>query len=43
MEHPGVTVSGVSSVTVGASITYSEGDPTYVAGGELVISIEANR
>lgn len=43
MRHPGVTVSGVSSVAVSATIAYSEGDATWVGGGALTISIEANR
>lgn len=43
MRHPGVQVSGVSSVPVNATIAYSEGDPTWVGGGALTISIEANR
>lgn len=43
MRHPGVTVSGVSSVAVSATIAYSEGDATWVGGGALTISIESNR
>lgn len=41
--HPGVQVSGLSSVTVSADIAYQAGDPINVGAGELVISIELNR
>lgn len=43
MRHPGVSVTGVSSVAVSATIAYSEGDPTWVGGGALTISVESNR
>lgn len=41
--HPGVSVTGVSSVAVSATLAYSEGDPVYVGAGELTIDIESNR
>lgn len=43
MRHPGVTVSGVSSVPVSATIAYSEGDATWVGGGALTIEVASNR
>lgn len=43
MRHPGVQVTGVSSVAVSATIAYSEGDPTWVGGGALTIQVESNR
>jgi len=43
VRHPGVTVTGVSSVAVSGSIAYVDGDPTWVGGGALTVSIEANR
>jgi len=43
MEHPGVTVTGVSSVAVSAQIVYSEGDPVYVGGGEMNVEVTSNR
>lgn len=43
MRHPGVLVTGVSSVTVSGAIVYSEGDPTWVGGGALTIEVIANR
>lgn len=41
--HVGVSVTGVSSVPVGASVAFQPGDPAYIGGGVLVIEIEANR
>lgn len=43
MDHPGATVSGVSSVTVGATLAFRSGDPIIVGAGELTIGIKANR
>jgi hypothetical protein len=43
LEHPGVSVTGVSSVAVSASIAYSEGDPLWVGGGDLIIDVKSNR
>lgn len=43
MNHPGVTVSGVTSASVSASIAYRSGDPINVGAGELTIKIKANR
>jgi hypothetical protein len=43
MEHEGVTVTGVSSVAVSATLAYSEGDPIYVGAGKLVIRVDSNR
>lgn len=43
MKHPGVTVTGVTSMAVNASIAHVDGDPKYIGGGELVVHVEANR
>lgn len=43
MEHEGVTVSGVSSVAVSATLAYSSGDPIHVGAGKLVIRVKSNR
>lgn len=43
MRHPGVTVTGVTSVAVSASLAHIDGDPKYVGGGELMILVRANR
>lgn len=43
VRHPGVQVTGVSSVAVSASIAYVDGDPTWVGGGVLTIEVIANR
>lgn len=43
LEHFGVNVAGLSTVNVAASIAYSEGDPVWVGGGELIIEIRASR
>jgi len=43
VRHPGVQVTGVSSVAVSGSIAYVDGDPTWVGGGAVTISIESNR
>lgn len=43
VRHPGVVVSGVSSVAVAGTIAYVDGDPTWIGGGALTISIESNR
>lgn len=41
--HAGVTVTGVTSVAVSASVAFSSGDPSYIGGGELMIEVVANR
>lgn len=41
--HTGVHVTGVSSVAVSASISWSEGDPIDVQAGELIITARSNR
>lgn len=43
LEHEGITISGVSSLSVSATLAYSEGDPIYVGAGKLVIRITSNR
>ncbi len=43
MEHPGVAITGVTSVNVGATLAFRSGDPIIVGAGELVITIKANR
>lgn len=43
MDHPGATVTGVTSVAVSATTAYRSGDPIIVGAGELTISIKANR
>lgn len=41
--HQGVAVTGISDVSVSCTLAYSEGDPVYVGGGELMISVTSNR
>lgn len=41
--HAGVTVTGVTSVPVTATVAFQPGDPAYIGGGVVVIEIEANR
>lgn len=41
--HAGVTVTGVTSVPVAATVAFQPGDPAYIGGGVLVIEIEASR
>lgn len=41
--HTGVLVAGLSSVAVGASVSFQSGDPSYISAGVLVIEIFASR
>lgn len=43
VHHPGVGISGVTSVAVSATVSFQPGDPAYIGGGVLFIEIEANR
>lgn len=43
MEHSGIIVTGVTSITVSASIAHVDGDPKYIGGGELIVHVAADR
>lgn len=43
LHHPGVHVSGVSSVAVNATVQYAAGDPVYINGGRLTLTLRSWR